>query len=143
MKPTTAGTWPLIAALVCVALAACAAPGATGGSGSGAPAGSGVPAALGTFDKVALENTFDTTLTDHDLTETKRSYTADYRLPLGLEFTIDPADATQHLLETSLRPAEVAPLVGFADQAHLTRWFRRVLGVTPAAYRNSVQDTAR
>jgi AraC-like DNA-binding protein len=44
------------------------------------------------------------------------------------------------LLETGLRPAEVASLVGFADQAHLTRWFRRVLGVTPAAYRNSVQD---
>ncbi|WNM34792.1 AraC family transcriptional regulator [Streptomyces sp. Li-HN-5-11] len=46
------------------------------------------------------------------------------------------------LLETGLRPADVAPLVGFADQAHLTRWFRRVLGVTPAAYRNSVQDAA-
>jgi AraC-like DNA-binding protein len=44
------------------------------------------------------------------------------------------------LLEAGLRPAEVAGLVGFADQAHLTRWFRRVLGVTPAAYRNSVQD---
>ncbi|MCF3125087.1 AraC family transcriptional regulator [Streptomyces arenae] len=46
-------------------------------------------------------------------------------------------------LEAGLRPAEAAPLVGFADQAHLTRWFRRVLGVTPAAYRNSVQDTGR
>ncbi|MGW4567681.1 AraC family transcriptional regulator [Streptomyces sp. NPDC004561] len=45
------------------------------------------------------------------------------------------------LLAAGLRPAEVAGLVGFADQAHLTRWFRRVLGVTPAAYRNSVQDT--
>lgn len=45
------------------------------------------------------------------------------------------------LLDTGLRPAEVAPLAGFADQAHLTRWFRRVMGVTPAAYRNSVQDT--
>jgi len=45
------------------------------------------------------------------------------------------------LLEAGLRPAEAASLVGFADQAHLTRWFRRVLGVTPAAYRNSVQDT--
>ncbi|MGC9537753.1 AraC family transcriptional regulator [Streptomyces sp. UG1] len=44
------------------------------------------------------------------------------------------------LLESGLRPAEVAGMVGFADQAHLTRWFRRVLGVTPAAYRNSVQD---
>ncbi|MFC9329544.1 AraC family transcriptional regulator [Kitasatospora sp. NPDC057015] len=47
------------------------------------------------------------------------------------------------LLEEGLRPAEVAGLVGFADQAHLTRWFRRVLGVTPAAYRNSVQDIRR
>ncbi|NEC86725.1 AraC family transcriptional regulator [Streptomyces sp. SID12501] len=47
------------------------------------------------------------------------------------------------LLESGLRPAEVASLVGFADQAHLTRWFRRVMGVTPAAYRNSVQDGGR
>ncbi|MGC2998161.1 AraC family transcriptional regulator [Streptomyces sp. G35A] len=47
------------------------------------------------------------------------------------------------LLEAGLRPAAVAGLVGFADQAHLTRWFRRVLGVTPAAYRNSVQDGGR
>ncbi|GAB2750221.1 AraC family transcriptional regulator [Streptomyces bullii] len=47
------------------------------------------------------------------------------------------------LLESGLRPAEVAGRVGFADQAHLTRWFRRVLGVTPAAYRNSVQDGGR
>ncbi|MFJ2233886.1 helix-turn-helix domain-containing protein [Streptomyces sp. NPDC087859] len=46
----------------------------------------------------------------------------------------------RRLLESGLRPAEAASQVGFADQAHLTRWFRRVLGVTPAAYRNSVQD---
>ncbi len=47
------------------------------------------------------------------------------------------------LLERGGRPAEVATEVGFADQAHLTRWFRRVLMVTPAAYRNSVQDVRR
>lgn len=47
------------------------------------------------------------------------------------------------LLETGGRPAEVAGQVGFADQAHMTRWFRRVLGVTPAVYRNSVQDVHR
>ncbi|MFJ2604752.1 helix-turn-helix domain-containing protein [Streptomyces sp. NPDC091279] len=47
------------------------------------------------------------------------------------------------LLDAGLRPAEAAGAVGFADQAHLTRWFRRVLGVTPAAYRNSVQDDGR
>ncbi len=46
------------------------------------------------------------------------------------------------LLETGHRPAEAATLVGFADQAHLTRWFRRVLGVTPGAFRDSVQESA-
>ncbi|GGR95707.1 AraC family transcriptional regulator [Streptomyces aureoverticillatus] len=46
------------------------------------------------------------------------------------------------LLESGLRPAAVAGLVGFADQAHLTRWFRRVVGVTPAAYRSSVRPDA-
>ena len=45
------------------------------------------------------------------------------------------------LLEQGCRPAEAAAATGFADQAHLTRWFRRVVGVTPGAYRNSVQDT--
>jgi AraC-like DNA-binding protein len=49
----------------------------------------------------------------------------------------------RRLLDSGHRPAEAAALVGFADQAHLTRWFRRVLGVTPAAYRNSVQDARR
>ncbi|MFH9068570.1 AraC family transcriptional regulator [Streptomyces alboflavus] len=47
------------------------------------------------------------------------------------------------LLESGLRPAAVAGRVGFADQAHLTRWFRRVLGVTPAAYRSSVRAGER
>jgi AraC-like DNA-binding protein len=47
------------------------------------------------------------------------------------------------LLEAGGRPAQVAGEVGFADQAHLTRWFRRVLGVTPGAFRNSVQDSCR
>jgi AraC-like DNA-binding protein len=46
------------------------------------------------------------------------------------------------LLDRGCRPAEAAALTGFADQAHLTRWFRRVVGVTPGAYRNSVQDSS-
>ncbi|MEV4138043.1 AraC family transcriptional regulator [Dactylosporangium sp. NPDC049742] len=49
----------------------------------------------------------------------------------------------RHLLAAGLTPAEVAGAVGFADQAHLTRWFKRVTGVTPAAFRNSVQDPVR
>jgi AraC-like DNA-binding protein len=47
------------------------------------------------------------------------------------------------LLEEGHGLAETAAITGFADQAHLTRWFRRVVGVTPGVYRNSVQDTTK
>ena len=40
----------------------------------------------------------------------------------------------RRLLGAGLSPAEAAAEVGFADQAHLTRWFRRCYGVTPGAY---------
>jgi len=36
-------------------------------------------------------------------------------------------------------PAQAAAEAGFADQAHLTRWFRRYYGVTPGAYRAAGQ----
>ena len=49
--------------------------------------------------------------------------------------------AARRLLSGGVPPAVAAAEAGFADQAHLTRWFRRVVGVTPGAYRNSVQDT--
>jgi AraC-like DNA-binding protein len=38
------------------------------------------------------------------------------------------------LLDAGLAPAEVAARTGFADQAHLTRHFKRVVGVPPGAY---------
>jgi AraC-like DNA-binding protein len=38
------------------------------------------------------------------------------------------------LLDGGLAPADVAATTGFADQAHLTRHFKRVVGVPPAAY---------
>lgn len=41
------------------------------------------------------------------------------------------------LLDEGLRPAEVAARTGFADQAHLTRHFKRTLGVPPGAYRSA------
>jgi AraC-like DNA-binding protein len=36
--------------------------------------------------------------------------------------------------------AAVAAATGFADQAHLTRWFRRAYGVTPAVYRRGAHQ---
>jgi len=38
------------------------------------------------------------------------------------------------LLDDGMPAAEVAVATGFADQAHLTRHFKRILGVPPAAY---------
>jgi AraC family transcriptional regulator len=42
-----------------------------------------------------------------------------------------------HLLRGRKTLAEIAHECGFADQSHFTRVFRRVLGITPAAYRDS------
>ncbi|WP_207419867.1 helix-turn-helix transcriptional regulator [Roseomonas haemaphysalidis] len=44
----------------------------------------------------------------------------------------------QRLLAAGQRPAEAAAGAGFPDQSHLTRAFRRQLGVTPARYRAAV-----
>jgi AraC-like DNA-binding protein len=41
----------------------------------------------------------------------------------------------RRLLSRGVPPAAAAAEAGFADQAHLTRWFRRYYGITPGAYR--------
>lgn len=42
----------------------------------------------------------------------------------------------RRLLALGASPADVASDLGFADQSHLGRWFRRANGLTPGAYRN-------
>lgn len=44
----------------------------------------------------------------------------------------------QSLLRAGLPPAEAAAAAGFADQSHLTRCFKRIVGVTPGCYRRAV-----
>jgi AraC-like DNA-binding protein len=47
------------------------------------------------------------------------------------------------LLSLGLPIAEAAARTGFADQSHLTRWFKRIVGVTPGQFQlrsNPVQD---
>ena len=46
------------------------------------------------------------------------------------------------LLSRGMPPAAAAAEAGFADQAHLTRWFRRYYGITPGAYRGAVHPLA-
>jgi AraC-like DNA-binding protein len=45
--------------------------------------------------------------------------------------------AARRLLGAGVAPARAAAEAGFADQAHLTRWFRRYYGVTPGTYRTA------
>jgi len=49
--------------------------------------------------------------------------------------------AARRLLSAGVTPARAAAEAGFADQAHLTRWFRRYYGVTPGAYRAAAGTT--
>ena len=44
------------------------------------------------------------------------------------------------LLANGQEPADVAIKVGFADQSHLGRWFKRAYRLTPAAYRRQCTD---
>jgi len=45
--------------------------------------------------------------------------------------------AARSLLAAGTPAADAAAAAGFADQAHLTRWFRRCYGITPGEYRSA------
>ena len=47
----------------------------------------------------------------------------------------------RELLSTGESPGQAAVRSGFFDQSHLTRHFKRITGVTPGHFRNSVQDS--
>ena len=44
----------------------------------------------------------------------------------------------ERLLREGYTPSQAAAEAGFADQSHLTRWFRRIVGATPAAFLKEV-----
>lgn len=63
-----------------------------------------------------------------------RRFRADVGVPPHA-FQIDlRVKQARRLLAAGDPPAEVAAACGFADQAHLTRTFKRFVGVTPARF---------
>lgn len=67
-----------------------------------------------------------------------RSFRENYGCTVGEYVRGHRIDAAKRLLaESDLSISQVAAEVGFSDQPHLTRLFRRVLGVTPAVYRRT------
>jgi AraC-like DNA-binding protein len=63
-----------------------------------------------------------------------RAFRAETGLPPHAYLNQVRVRRARRLLDGGLAPAEVAACTGFADQAHLTRHFKRVVGVPPGAY---------
>lgn len=63
-----------------------------------------------------------------------RAFGAEYGIAPHRYLTGRRLDRARRLLLSGRSAADVAVSVGFHDQAHLTRHFRRLLGTTPAAY---------
>ncbi|MEU6808966.1 AraC family transcriptional regulator [Streptomyces sp. NPDC046831] len=63
-----------------------------------------------------------------------RSFSGAYGIAPHQYLTSRRVDRARRLLLEGVRPAEVAAATGFHDQAHLTRHFRRLVGVTPGRY---------
>jgi AraC-like DNA-binding protein len=64
-----------------------------------------------------------------------RSFAARFGVPPHAYVVGRRVEAARRLLLDGRPPAEVAASVGFHDQAHLTRHFRRHVGTTPGRYR--------
>jgi AraC-like DNA-binding protein len=71
---------------------------------------------------------------DAHATHLVRAFGREYGLPPHRYVTGRRVDRARGLLLDGMPAAEVATTVGFHDQAHLIRHFRRTLGVTPGAY---------
>ena len=107
------------------------------GAGRGGPAGDDAAGRPAVSPPALAEIAAETGLSRYQLV---RSFRTEVGMPPYAWLAQHRVSAARVLLERGCRPAEAAALTGFADQAHLTRWFRRVVGVTPGVYRNSVQD---
>ena len=66
-----------------------------------------------------------------------RSFTRSYGLPPHRYLIGRRLDLARRRLLAGQAPADVATAVGFYDQAHLNRHFRRLLATTPGRYRPS------
>lgn len=64
----------------------------------------------------------------------RRAFTAATGLPPHAWHVQRRIDEAKHLLARGGTVADVAAMTGFSDQAHLTRHFSRLVGVSPARY---------
>jgi len=77
---------------------------------------------------------------DKDKFHLCRAFRAQIGMPPHAYLTHLRIARAKELLRRGVRASDVAPLVGLYDQAQLTRHFRRLVGTTPARYRESPRD---
>jgi AraC-like DNA-binding protein len=74
---------------------------------------------------------------DRSVPHLVRSFTRQFGLSPHAYLTGRRIDTARHLMLHGARPADVATMVGFYDQAHFTRNFKRHTATTPASYARS------
>lgn len=89
-------------------------------------------------DSITLDDLED--YADFDKFHLCRAFRAQVGMPPHTYLTHLRIARAKELLLCGVRASDVAPLVGFYDQAQLTRHFRRLVGTTPARYGNSPRD---
>ncbi len=94
--------------------------------------------------KQHIEENLDTTIRIDDLASIAKLSVRHFSLAFKQSFGVPPhahivkrriEKARELLLRTDEPLAQVALACGLADQAHLSKWFRRLVGVTPNAWR--------
>jgi AraC-like DNA-binding protein len=114
---------------------------ATAAQGAGASRYGRAPAAVAQTRELLMERLADPPSLDELAATTGlgpfallRAFRAETGLPPHAYLNQLRVRQARYLLDGGLAPAEVAAHTGFADQAHLTRHFKRVVGVPPGAY---------
>ena len=67
----------------------------------------------------------------------RRRMTSTFGYGYATLIRIERAKSARRLLQSGSSPAAVAAGVGYSDQSHLSREFRRLVGITPANYASS------
>jgi transcriptional regulator GlxA family with amidase domain len=89
-------------------------------------------------DSITLDHLAD--YADLDKFHLCRSFRTQIGMPPHTYLTHLRIARAKELLQRGVRASDVAPQVGFYDQAQLTRHFRRLVGTTPARYGKSPRD---
>lgn len=71
-----------------------------------------------------------------------RSFKKQYGLPPHAYLNLLKVNETKRLMARGLALADIAHGVGFVDQSHMNRTFKKLLGITPGQFSNSLQDAA-